>query len=136
MDRPVLNLSLLPEPLAVCRLAPDAAIPGWALAPGAAGAPVTLVSLTRTPEELSIVCPQDRLPPGVRAERGFRAFKVAGPLDFSLTGVLSTLLAPLAAAGVSVFAVSTYDTDYILVKDKQLAAARRALVTVCRLAGG
>jgi hypothetical protein len=124
-----LTLYELAETLAVCRLEAGAEIPAWALAPG------ILVSLTRTPDELSLVCPQAAVPAEARAERGFRAFKVAGPLDFSLTGVLSGLLAPLADAGVSVFALSTFDTDYLLVRERQLAAARLALGTVCRLAG-
>ena len=93
-----------------------------------------LVSLTRTADELSIVCPQAHLPAGVRAEHGFRAFKVMGPLDFALTGVLSGLLLPLAAVGVSVFTLSTYDTDYLLVREAQLDRAREALSRVCRLA--
>jgi hypothetical protein len=125
-----LTLSLLPGILAVCRLERDAPIPAWALQ---AGPHQSLVSVTRTSEELSIVCAQDLLPPGARAERGFRAFKVAGPLDFSLTGVLASLTTPLAEAGVSVFAVSTFDTDYLLVREVQLAAARKTLSTVCRL---
>jgi len=125
-----LTLSLLPETLAVCRLAPDASIPAWALQ---AGPHQSFVSVTRTSEELSIVCARELVPAGTRAERGFRALKVAGPLDFSLTGVLASLTLPLAEAGVSVFAVSTFDTDYLLVREAQLAAARKTLSAVCRL---
>lgn len=128
MNRKPLTLSLLEETLAVCRLAPDADLPEWAWKAGA------LVSLTRTADELSIVCPQAHLPAGVRAERGFRAFKIMGPLDFALTGVLSGLLLPLAAVDVSVFTLSTYDTDYLMVREAQLDRAREALSRVCRLA--
>lgn len=83
--------------------------------------------MTRTAEELSIVCPDAGVPAEVRAERGFRALKVRGPLDFSLAGVLASLAVPLARAGISVFALSTFDTDYILVRGEQLVGAVNAL---------
>lgn len=110
------TLSVLRQTLAVCRLDPEAPTPGWA---GEAG----WFSITRTADELSVVAPEDRVPEGVRAERGWRALRVAGPLDFSLTGVLSSLAGPLADAGVSVFALSTFDTDYLLVRERQLELA-------------
>jgi hypothetical protein len=84
-------------------------------------------SITRTEEELSVVCPEAHVPPEVKRETGWRALKVEGPLDFSLTGILASLTAPLAEEKVSVFAVSTYDTDYLLVKGEQLEKAIRAL---------
>jgi hypothetical protein len=114
-----LRVTVLPETLAICRLAPDAEGPAWARG--------GFCSLTRTGEELSIVCPGDSVPADVRAEHGFRALKVCGPLDFSLTGVLASLAVPLARAGISIFALSTYDTDYILVRGEQLAAALTVL---------
>jgi len=117
-------LSVLPERLAVCRFAPDAALPPWATAAPAAS---SLWSLTRTPDELSLVTSEAALPPGTTAERGWRAFQVAGPLDFGLTGILASLTAPLAAAGIPLFALSTFDTDYILVKEEQLTKAVAAL---------
>jgi hypothetical protein len=83
--------------------------------------------VTRTPDELSIVCAAGAVPDGSRSERGWRALRVAGPLDFSLTGVLVSLLAPLADAAVPAFAVSTHDTDYLLVKEESLARAADAL---------
>ena len=98
-------------------------MPAWATGP--------FVSVTRTADELSVVCPEDVVPSEVRAERGWRCLRVAGTLDFSMAGVLAALVGPLAAAGVSVFAVSTFDTDYLLVKDQDL---RRA-VDVLRNAG-
>jgi uncharacterized protein len=95
-------------------------VPSWADGPG-------LVSITRTAEELSIVCATARVPLGVRVQGGWRAFQLHGPIPFSETGVLSSLLAPLAAVRVSIFAVSTFDTDYVLVPEGQLDAAARAL---------
>ena len=115
-----LPLTLLPDPLAVCRLAPDAALPAWADGPG-------FVSITRTGEELSIVVRQNRVPGDVAAVGPWRALKVQGPLDFALTGILAALTAPLAHAGISLFAIATYDTDYVLVREETVAAAIRVL---------
>ena len=112
-----LRLSVLPGELAICRLAPEAPLPDWAVAPG------PLSAVTRTAEELSIVCAAEGVPPTAQASRGWRAFKVAGPLDFALTGILARLAAPLAEAGISIFAVSTYDTDYLLVRQDNLEQA-------------
>jgi hypothetical protein len=81
----------------------------------------------RTASELSVVCAAAGVPDDVRAERGWRALAVEGPLDLALTGVLASLLVPLAHAGVSIFAVSTYDTDYVLVRSERLADALEAL---------
>jgi hypothetical protein len=115
-------LSLLPGRLAVCRLAPDAPLPAWAMHAEAA-----LWSVTRTPRELSVVCDEDALPPSVeRAEIGWRAFALEGPIPFDEIGVLSGLVAPLAGASVPAFVLSTFDTDLVLVKDAHLAAARAA----------
>jgi hypothetical protein len=115
-----LELRPMPGRLAVCRLAAGAPVPPWAVAGG-------WWSLTRTAEELSVVCAEGRVPPGVAREGGWRALAVAGPLDLGATGVLASLAAPLAAAGLSLFAVSTYDTDYLLVKEERLAEALAAL---------
>jgi hypothetical protein len=105
---------------AVCRLDPGDPLPAWA-----AGGP--FVSVTRTDEELSVVCQQEAVPAGVRCERDWRCLRVAGTLDFALVGVLASLTGPLAEAGVSVFAVSTFDTDYLLVKEEKWEAAVAAL---------
>lgn len=118
-----MKLRALPAELAVCRLPADAP----ATAPGAGA----LWSVTRTADELSIVCPVADAPAGAEVERGWRALQVAGPLDFALTGVLAAVAVPLAEADVSIFAVSTYDTDYVLVREAALPAAAEAL----RLAG-
>jgi hypothetical protein len=116
-----LTLHVLPERLAVCRLAPDAPVPE---PPASAG----FWSVTRTGEELSIVLPEDKVQAGWEAETGWRCLQVEGPLDFGLTGILASLATPLAEAGMSIFALSTYDTDYVLVKEDDLERARRALV--------
>ena len=115
-----LNLTLLPNTFAVSRFAPDAPIPDWATT-----APV--FSITRTEEELSIVAPESVTPDDVRAERGWRALKLEGPFDFALTGVLASVLQPLADARVSIFAISTFDTDYVLVRFESLNYAISAL---------
>ena len=117
-----LRIGLLDESFAVCRMDPGAIVPPALLMPGP-----EFLSITRTADELSIVCPERLAPAGAKFSRGWRAFKVQGPLDFSLTGVIATLTAPLAAAKISVFTVATYDTDYILVQETDLAAAQRAL---------
>jgi len=116
-----LELILLSGSYSVCRLASGLPVPAWA-------EKGDLVSITRTAEELSIVCPQDQVPGGVRCERDFRALKIRGPLDFSLVGVLAGLAGPLAEAGLSLFAVSTYDTDFILVKQDDLGRAAEVLI--------
>ncbi len=109
-----LSLSLLPDSLAICRLDPDAGVPDWA-----GGG--QFLSVCRTQDELSIVCAEAGVPEGVRADRGWRCLKVAGPLDLALTGILASLANPLAEAHINIFAVSTYDTDYLLVKEENLA---------------
>jgi uncharacterized protein len=120
-----LALRVLPGELAVARLAPDAPIPPWAsLAPDAPGA---LRAAVRTAAELSIVCPDPDVPGAVRAERGWRALVVAGPLDLALTGILAGIAAALADTGVAIFAVATYDTDYVLVRSARLGDAVAAL---------
>jgi hypothetical protein len=86
-----------------------------------------LFSITRAADELSVVCPQNLVPDGVRCERGWRCLRVAGTLDFSMIGVVASLVAPLAKAGVSVFVVSTFDTDYLLMKECDLERASATL---------
>lgn len=121
MTKPRLTLHAVEGSLAVCRLAPAAAVPAWAFEQG------VLCSVTRTPEELSVVCPETAVPLGTQCERGWRALKVQGPLDFGLTGVLDALTDPLAQAGISIFAISTYDTDYLMVRESQIQEASAAL---------
>jgi hypothetical protein len=94
---------------AICKMGAEAPVPPWA----AAG---PFCSVTRTADELSVVCGQEAVPEGVVCERGWRCLRVAGAVPLSAVGVLAALTAPLAEAGISVFAVSTFDTDYLLVR--------------------
>lgn len=123
-----LTLNLLPTRFAACRLGADAAVPANLLS-----SPQAFVSITRTADELSIVCPEELAPAGAKVQAGWRAFKVAGPLEFSLTGVMATLATPLATAKISLFAVATFDTDYLLVQESDLEGAITALGRVCRI---
>lgn len=118
---PGLALTPVEDTYAVCRLGPGAPWPAWA-----AGGP--FVSVTRTADETSILCPAEVVPSGVRCEAGWRCLRVASTLDFGMVGVLAGLVGPLAAAGVSVFAVSTFHTDYLLVKEHDYSRAIGALV--------
>jgi uncharacterized protein len=114
---PHLNLSLLKGRVAICRLSPTERIPEWAMADA------SFCSVTRGKDELSIVCPESFVPEDIKQEAGWRLFKVAGPLGFELTGILASMAGPLATAGVSIFAVSTFDTDYLMVKEQKLEVA-------------
>lgn len=116
------RFSVVPGRWSIVRLAPEETIPSWSLAPS------ELVSITRTSEELSIVCPESRVPAGHREEPGWAAIRLDGPFAFGETGVLASFASPLTTAGVSIFAVSTFDTDYVLVKASRLGAACHALV--------
>jgi hypothetical protein len=115
-------LRLLDGELAILRLPPEATTPSWLNL-----SPRPLVSVTRTPNELSIVCPSADVPHGVRCEAGWRAFTVEGKLEFSAIGVLAAILNPLAAAGISILSISTFDTDYVLVRSTVLEEAKAAL---------
>lgn len=115
-----LRLAVLPWRLAVCRLPADQPLPDrpprapfWAV--------------TQTEEELSIVLPEDQVPAGCEVQAGWRCLKVAEPLTFEMVGVLASLAVPLTDAGVSILALSTYDTDYVLVREDDLEAAQDAL---------
>lgn len=116
-----LTMTLLRSKLGAARLSKDEAIPQWA-------AKGEFFSITKTAEELSIVCPQELIPEGIKCERDWKALKVEGPLDFSLIGILSKISSALAVAGISIFAVSTYDTDYILVKEEKIESAIETLI--------
>lgn len=118
-----LVLTTLSEALAVCRLPAHSAVPAWAT-------DGPFLSVTKTKEELSIVCLENVVPEGVKREGPWRALKVQGPLDFALTGILASLAQPLAEAKISIFAISTFDTDYLLVKAGDLDRATAALAAV------
>ena len=118
---PTVTLTLLPGDYAICRLAPDAADPPWARE-----SHVSVIA--RTPDELSVLCSSEKVPPGTKCEPGWRLFKFQGPFAFTQTGILAAVLNPLAEAAVGILAVSTFDTDYVLVKDTNLSRAQDVLV--------
>jgi uncharacterized protein len=117
-----LTLQLIAGEFAVCRLPPTAPVPAWA---GSA----VFSSVTRTAEELSVMCPAAQVPAGVKAEPGWRLLKFGGPFGFATVGILASVTEPLARAGVSLLAVGAFDTDYLLVKGDRLDDATRALET-------
>jgi hypothetical protein len=127
-----LALSLLPETLAIAHLPVGTTLPSW-LADWLSWDD-SVVSVSRTQDEISVICRSDRVPADVEAEHGWRVFKVAGPLSLSLTGVLMRLLSPLAEAGVPILALSTFDTDYVLVRDGRVPEATTALRRVAEVA--
>lgn len=120
------QITLLPlsGTYAVARLDPLATIPGWADGPG-------FVSISRTADELSVVCLAGRVPGDVRADRAWSCFKFQGPFAFDETGIAVAVLQPLAADGIGIFLVSTFDTDYLLVQ----AADRERTIAALRAAG-
>jgi len=120
MTRRALKFSGMPGKFAVCRLPPDAQIPGWAR-----NGPFS--SVTRTGDELSIVCAADSVPAEHRSKTPWVCLKLEGPFSFSEAGILASFIAPLAAKGVPIFAVSTFDTDYVLVGEDAAGTALQAL---------
>jgi hypothetical protein len=115
-----MKLQILEKSFAVCRLEPKSNIPTWALA----GA---FFSISRTETELSVVCEESLVPLEVRSETGWRILQVLGTLDFNLTGILASIVNPLAEAKISIFSISTFDTDYVLVKDVSLELSCQVL---------
>lgn len=120
MTTPSLTLLLVPGRYAVAQLPADASTPPWWPTTGMRHA-------GWTDDELSLVCEEAQVPGDVRCQRGWRMFKLQGPFDFALTGILKAVLDPLAATGVGIFAISTFDTDYVLVQEPQLETALQAL---------
>ncbi len=115
-----MRLAVEPDRLGICRFGAGAPVPLWAFTG-------VFSAVIRTRDELSVVCEETIIPAGSRCERGWRAIKVQGPLPFTATGVLASLAVPLGKAGISIFVLSTFDTDYILVKEEGLAAAVEVL---------
>jgi hypothetical protein len=115
-----MQLEIQPTFLAICRLESHSLIPSWAFLG-------EFFSISKSSDELSIVCNQENIPEEVKAERDWRCLKVQGPLDFGLTGILASLATPLAAAHISIFALSTFDTDYLLVKQQNFEEALQVL---------
>ena len=111
-----LTLLRRPGELAICRLGPNESVPAWATRGD-------FYNITYTPDELSIVCDAAGVPPAIKAERTFAALRVEGTIAFTMTGVLAALLAPLATARIPIFVVSTYDTDWLLVRTGQVEVA-------------
>lgn len=120
MEEKILTMKLLEGKYGVVRLDKTELIPEWAKNS-------EFYSITKTADELSIVCSQKSIPSDVKWEKNWRILKIEGPLDFSLIGILSSISTILAQKGISIFAISTYDTDYILVKDKEINNAIVAL---------
>ncbi|HLZ59540.1 MAG TPA: ACT domain-containing protein [Ktedonosporobacter sp.] len=110
------TLSLFAEAFAICRLKNDVSVPAWAQTG-------PFFSITHTPDELSVVCLAEPIPADVQADRGWRCFKLHGPFPFSLVGILNSITVPLAQANIGIFALSTFDTDYVLVKEHDLPQA-------------
>jgi hypothetical protein len=115
-----LSLLVLDPTFAICSLKRDSPLPDWATSSD-------FYSITRTYDELSIVCPQDQVPAGVDINKNWRCLKVQGPLGFSITGILASISMPLSTEGVSVFVFSSYDTDHIMVKKYELEKAIEVL---------
>ena len=125
MIEKILTMKLLKEKYGVCRLDKNELIPEWAQNSN-------FFSITKTCDELSIVCSQDDIPndilTDIKCEKDWRILKIEGPLDFSLIGILASISTILAQKGISIFAISTYDTDYILVKNKDIDNAIQSLI--------
>lgn len=122
-----LTLTILPEKLGICHFNKNTPIPSWATENS------KFSSITRTRDELSVICPQEKIPAGVLAEKNWRAFKIEGPLGFILTGIVASLAKPLAEADISILYISTYETDYVLVEEKNLTRAVKILGVFCNI---
>ena len=114
------RLRLVEGPFAISLLPPDADLPDWVAGPG-------LINVTRSEDELSILCLADRVPHDVESDRGWVAFKLAEAVAFDAAGVLLSIIAPISAQGIGVFAISTFHRDFVLVKADDLHRARLAL---------
>jgi len=122
-----LTLSILPEKLGICHFEKNSPIPDWTK-------DISFCSITRTEDELSIVCPQEKIPGGVLFEKDWRAFKLEGVVDgIYSVGIIASLSKPLAENGISIFNISTYETNYLLVEEKNLAKAKEILSTFCAI---
>ena len=115
-----MKIMLLENTFAVCRLSPTESIPNWINKN-------SFWTVSQTLDELSIVCRDDLTPIDIKSERGFRILKIEGPLDFNLTGILCSVIKPLADHKISIFTISTFDTDYILIKENDLESATNIL---------
>lgn len=121
------TLFLLPVKLGICHFDKNKPIPSWATENS------DFFSLTKTPNELSVLCPQDKIPGGILVEKNWRVFQVKGPLGFSLAGIVASLSKPLAEAGISILYISTYETEHIFVQEKDLQKAKKVFKNFCHL---
>ena len=117
-----MKLKRLSGEYAVVKLPPHSQLPGWVNFGG------VFSSITHTEDEISIVMQQSRVPENIECERDMVCFKVVGPLDFSLTGILANLIAPLANAQIPIFLIATYETDYIFIHERHAGSARNILI--------
>ena len=117
-----LTLRILEGELTILKLPPEMSFPSWLQISAD-----PLVSVTYTDDELSIICPSGAVPAGLKSEPGWRALRVNDKLEFSAVGILSSILSPMAVAGISILSISTFDTDYILVRASTLERAKTAL---------
>jgi uncharacterized protein len=120
MEKKQISLKMLGSRYAIGRLAANEAVPSWADGTG-------FVSISRTEEELSIVCPEERMPQGVRCDRDWVCFQFLGPFAFDQTGIALSVIRPLSEGDVGIFLISTFDTDYLLIKRPLLERAKRLL---------
>lgn len=127
MKNKKLTLSILSEKLGICHLAANSPIPSWATSG-------EFFSITRTDRELSIVYPQEKIPGGVLFEKDWRAFKVESIVDgIHVVGIIASLSKPLAEGNINIFNISTYETNYILLEEKNLEKAKRVLGDFCHI---
>jgi len=121
------TISVIPERLGICHFAANSPIPSWATEG-------EFFSITRSDQELSIIYPQEKIPAGVLAEKGWQAFRVEGIIDPLYTvGIIASLSEPLAKIGISIFNISTYQTNYILLEEKNLERAKKVLEEFCQI---
>ncbi len=113
-----LSLTILPDKLAVYRLDKNAGLPQWVNKKH-----LSFWSITKTTDELSVTFPEALVPPGIEAVKGWKAIKIEGPLDLAKTGILASIINPLAKEKISTFVISTFETDYILIKEDKLDKA-------------
>lgn len=118
-----ITLQVTHDILAVCSLSPDERLPSWSHLEKN-----KFISITKTDEELSIVCDQELVPSHAKAEKGWRMLRIKGQLDFSLVGILKRVITPLSENGISIYAISTYDTDYVLIQENQFEEAIECLM--------
>jgi hypothetical protein len=118
---PRVRLARLTGSYTISRLDPSAALPGWADGTG-------FVSISRSTEELSIVCPADRVPGDIRQDAGWTCYRFVGPFAFDETGIVSSVIGPLSDAGIGIFVISTFDGDHMLLKEADRARAEAILV--------